>query len=204
MAVFRLPVNLTWPMAGSPGVNVWHIRTAGELDPLQPLSNAVETIHSFYDDIAMGSWGGGQAGIYAKGVTISAEEAIDVETQEAHSVDFASIAPGVTDDPAPPSLQICVSWRTSIAARRGRGRTFLGPLGKAIIGTDGTPVDAAVSMVRTACQTLVDASGGVNDYAIGVYGLQTAGGGPTSPHVLRDITGFRVNDQFAILRSRRD
>jgi hypothetical protein len=106
-------------------------------------------------------------------------------------------------------LCVCVTWRTTLVARRGTGRTFLGPLAGGSMSADGTPDDTILANVRTRSQALVDASRSDNGYAIGVYGLESPWGGvgpapSDTPRVLRDIIGYRIRDQFAVLRSRRD
>lgn len=209
MGTFRLPVNLEWNGPGSPGVNVWHFRTVNELPPFGTPQVVADALRAFYQQLAATDWGGGGAGIFPATMRINASEAVEVSTQESAPVDWTEVYVdnGVND--APPIAQICISWRTSVAARRARGRTFLGPLGAHVVAADGTPFPGVLSLVSDAAQALVTASSGVNDWAVGVYGLQNpAPQGTTDwsnlPRVLRDFTGFRITDQFAVLRSRRD
>lgn len=197
MSVWRMPVNLQWTGPGSPGANIWHFRLEAEVFDKAEFDAAVAAIHDFYQGLVNNN-------IYSPSVLIDAESAVDVETQEERVVDFGAIAPGSGGTEAPEVLQIVAGWRTSIAARRGRGRTFIGPLAASTMDPNGSVANTPRQVVVDYAQTLVDASTAANGWAIGVYGLQTSGGGPTAPRVLRDFTGVKVRDRFAVLRSRRD
>lgn len=197
MPTYRFPVNLTWTGHGSPGVNVWHFRANDAANG--PQQDCVNAIHDFYTNVA-GIRANGN-GIFAVGMQISAGEAVDVDTQEASEYDFATITNGGGSSDIPPSSQICVSWRTTVSARRGTGRTFLGPLSASAMQGDGTPDDTVLSSLRTYATALCTASKAVNLGAIGIYGRSAPG---ASTKVLRDLQSARIQDQFAVLRSRRD
>lgn len=201
---FRLPVRIDWGGPGSPGVNVWHFRCddAFATGLGSAFAAAVDAVHTFYSDLVGG---------FATGATVTCDQAIRQEDQSSLSVDFPklSAAAGAYDG-APPVLAAVVSWKTSIAARRGRGRTFVGPLQFSAMDHDGTPTANLLTGMTSAAQALVDASTGANGWAIGIYGQQNqAPKGTTSaeraalPHVIRDVTGFAIHDKWAILTSRR-
>ena len=97
---------------------------------------------------------------------------------------------------APPATALVVGWRTSSASRAGRGRTFLSPLTAAAVEGDGTVSGTQLAAVRGAAQTLIDSSTTEGDGAFGVYSQ--------SQSLLRDFVSVRVQDKFAVLRSRRD
>lgn len=204
VGTFRLPVRVGWSGAGAPGVNVWHFRCDDSLGTGlgSAFQAAVDAIHTFYSDLLNTT---------AATVTFDADAATNVADQTSHTISWTHLARGGSPYfGAPPVLAQCISWKTSIAARRGHGRTFFGPLATAQLQDDGSPLDAFQALVRTASQKLVDASTGANGWAVGVYGQQNqAPRGTTSaqraalPHVFRDITGFTLRDQWAILRSRR-
>lgn len=190
MPIFRYDVNLTWNGLGAPGVNVWHIRTTG-IDPAaSDLADAVTALTSFYEDIC-------EIGCCPAGWTAAgASQAINVE--DSSIVPLTSwtrtSAQSATDFSAP--SMVVVGLRTNTATRAGRGRKFIGPLSVEAMGSDGTVENAMLSSIRTAAATLAAASGGVNDWAIGVYSAST--------NVLRDVTAMPVRDTIATLRSRRD
>jgi hypothetical protein len=207
MPIYRVPVKLSWPRAGSPGVNVWHVRTV-ENNPGSELQTAVDALRAFYNSVNLIDLTS-SAGIFAPGTTVTLGDIVDVDSQEFATATWATVTAQTTPAAAAPALQLVVGWRTSSATRRGRGRTFLGPLQAAAVDTDGTPKAAVLSGVGAAAQTLVDASLGIANWAVGVYGLmEQAPAGTTDytglPRVLRDVTGYKVKDQFAVLRSRRD
>jgi hypothetical protein len=198
VAIYRVPIEITWPGPGSPGANVWHVRVDGVDAGL--LQTAVGALNTFYSAII---------NEYANGTTVSLGEVVDVQERTYASPSWTAIPPSAAAGAAPPHLAVVVSWRTSLARRRGMGRTFLGPLAFGGIEDDGTPNDLGLSLIRTAAQDLLDASTGGGGWAVGVWGLDTSvpeglEDTETQPHVLRDYIDFRVRDQFAVLRSRRD
>jgi hypothetical protein len=90
----------------------------------------------------------------------------------------------------------CVTWRTSLATRRGRGRTFLGPVGaNAVDSGDGTLNTGILGVIRGAATALVSASDNALNGAVGVYSELDG--------VVRDVVASTVTDQVAVLRSRR-
>lgn len=199
MPVIRVPVKIKWNGAGTPGVNVWHIRTVSELNELGAqlwqVDGALTAIKKFYDD---------HAGLRPASVVHTiGEDVVDVETDE--------IVPGVSVNTsvgsmgeayAPMAAMMVVGWRTTLSARRGRGRTFCGPLHAGVIDADGTPTQVALTTLRNAAQNLVNSSSAANGWAVGVWG-QEAQFAP-EPKVLRDVVSMQVRDTFAVLRSRRD
>lgn len=199
MAIFRIPVEITGGTLPSPAINVWHARaeTLGDIAGvgISPYDGPLGALFDFYTVMKS---------MIPAGMTITIpSQFTDVDTQEEASAD--STIPAITSTgtgSAPPGLAVTVSWKTSIAARRARGRTFVGPLCTAVLQSDGTISEAHLSSVRAACQTLLDDSLAVNGWALGVYGQQSPG--LATPKVLRDFTGFKVSDKFAHLRSRRD
>lgn len=199
MAILRVPIEQQWTGAGSPGVNVWHIRADDTLVQ-ETLDLMLAALHDFYASISS---------YFGPGWVASFEAAVDEESREAYSSTAFPTMSNTGGNAAPPALAICIGWKTNTVARRGMGRTFLGPLNGTVIELDGTISAGVVTGISTAAQALVDVSETANNGALGVYGYQNAvpkGGSrqPTDPRVIRDITGFRIRDQFAIMRSRRD
>lgn len=202
MPVYRVPIALTWTGAGSPGVNVWSVRTTTS-SPVgdAELQGALDALHTFYAGI-------GNA--FAGGTTITLGEMTVRDTSERATGTFTKITSSNASNKAAPSLQIVIGWRTSLAKRRGMGRTFIGPLGADYVGPDGSIEDGKLTGVGTNVQTLLDASlSTTNGWGLGVWGLaDSVPSNPASPasqpHVHRDIIGYKIRDQFGILRSRRD
>lgn len=203
MGTLRVPATITWAGSGSPGVNVWSVRTTGAFPPFDELDAALTAIVQFYTSLKS----------YfrpATSVTVG-PDIVDRDTLVDASRPAQVVASTGTPNPAPPSLQLCIGWRTSLRARRGMGRTFIGPLSSAQIATDGSPQDTMITAVSSAATALIAASDTANGWGVGVWGLQDKGAYdasgvllPGQPHVHRDFTGFKIRDQFAVLRSRRD
>lgn len=202
MTVWRVPINLTWPGAGSPGVNVWSIRTTSEVQSDEVnLQEALDELHNRYTSFCQ---------YMPSGSTAQLGDVVNRDTQEFGPGTWTKITSTNGSGQAPQALQMVISWRTALAARRGMGRTFIGPLGTNVMQSDGSISDTILTEVTGLAQGILNAStSGTNGWSVGVWGLQNkAPSGTTNysalPHVHRDITGFRVRDKFGILRSRRD
>lgn len=200
MGVYRIPFVLTYDDKGSPGANVWHVRTGAIGTDQANVEAAASSILTFYNDL--GSHG---ANPMREGVSWRAEAAFSEENDTV--LDLTPVkagASGTAGPDAPPVLAICISWSSTSRTRRGRGRTFLGPLNQACIQEDGTIAAAHLTVVQNAANALCARNNADNGWAVGVWGLQNSGGNAASPHVLRDFQSAKVRDQFAVLRSRRD
>ena len=198
MAIFRIPVTLNWPGSGGPGVNVFHLRTtesSGGAGNGLILDDALDVLATFVDavyDI-----------VAPTGFTWSmGDDIVDVVTKEIESATTRTGGTASTDTPAPHALAVVVGWRTSLSARRGQGRTFLGPCRKGLIDTDGTIEAGNLGNIRTHVDTFVAASNAIAGGSFAVWGQESAGA--PGVNVARDITDGRVRDIFAVLRSRRD
>ena len=201
MAVYRIPVNVTWTGPGSPGVNVFHAESA--ISPADPagLQSIVNSINAFYATLCSAT--GGQ--VFASGTSFTLGQVIDVDTQVAQTISWTTQTQansGQAD--LPPTSQICVTWRTAVAARRARGRSFLGPLAVSAANSDGGIGSGVRTKVLGAATALVGASTSATNTSFVVRGLVAAGTGPNGPRRGYLITGAAVGDQFAVLRSRRN
>jgi len=206
VAVWRLNVYGDFSNGAGRCINTWHVRT-GNLIPTEQaaINSAASALRSFYGTVA-------NLCPSLPAATWRCDFAVNVQDQTDLPVSQTSFAPVATAGGAiwaPPHLAICVSWKTSIRARRGRGRSFLGPLTGGQMQSDGTVLDASLTTLTTAATTLVNASLTDNDWALGVWGLENPAppgfGGDYNdlPHVIRDFTGFSMQDKFAVMRSRR-
>jgi hypothetical protein len=201
VTIFRVPINITFPGAGSPGVNVWHMRTVFDGGPteLAQANVLLGYLRTFYQ---------GVVGDIPIGTTLSLGTVTDVATQREIVPSFLSVA-GLGTGSAPQALCICVTWRTEVAARRGRGRTFIGPLDTSAMQSDGTIRDNLVASTKTAAAALVTSSQIATNGAFGVWGYRDAKPAgqtrdPASPRIFRDFTGSSVRDIFGLRSSRRD
>lgn len=92
-----------------------------------------------------------------------------------------------------------IGWNTGRIrnGRRMRGRTFVVPLANSAYETDGSLLPAVVTGLTTAANTLLQAAG----TELLVYGRPTP---LAADGVSGVVTGVRVPDMAAVLRSRRD
>jgi hypothetical protein len=92
-----------------------------------------------------------------------------------------------------------VTWMTGTVrrSRRVRGRTFLVPLASACYQDDGTLMQATIDDINAAALALRSQTG-----SLMVYGRPSGTG--ASDGVAAAVTGHRVADKAAVLRSRRD
>lgn len=196
MAIWRIPVELRASFLPSPAVNVWHARTDNDSDLQDALDGSpIATLWQFYNALQ---------GRFPSGLTVHfPPEAVEVTEQRAVSIAPQSAIAGASADKAPAGLAMVISWRTSLRARRGMGRTFIGPLTRnAIDPTTGLPEADDVNIVAAATDVLLADSQAANGWALGVYGQQNKG--IAEPKVLRDFTSYVISPRFAHLSSRRD
>jgi hypothetical protein len=202
MALYRVPVDVTWTGGGSPGVNVWSLRIVGA-DESAAVNDALDALATFYTATLQTYGAAGTRWTIGQGIT-------NRDTQADISEPVRTGVAGGTEDDLPASTQLVVSWRTSLRARRGMGRTFLGPLANSARDLNGTPNDGMLAGVRSAAAALIQDSSLPFGWAFGVYGLESEWDGwpapppENTPRVHRDFTSAVVKDKFAVLRSRRD
>jgi len=101
---------------------------------------------------------------------------------------------------APRPVAVAVTWKTAdfVAGRRVRGRTFLSPLSNATLQTDGTPAAATITAAQAFGAAWINM--GATDIQAGIWHRPVGGSGGS----FHAITGYQVNDKWAVLRSRRD
>lgn len=193
MPVYRTLVRTTHPILGGTGVNTFHFRTPGA-DPILPteafLQDATDALETFYGYV-VGS-------LCPSGTTVSTDGVWTMLGEDPQIVDEDgwSISATGSTNPLPPALSMCLTWRTSIASRSGRGRTFLNPLRTTIVQTNGTPTEAARTGLVNAGNALIAQFAPVTNGAFVVYS-------PTQ-NISRDLVGCSISNEFAVLRSRRD
>jgi hypothetical protein len=194
MAIYRVPVQLSWQASGAPGTNTFHVRTADVLQGNAELQLALDALEAFYT---------GLAGVFGFNATATLGEGIvdvsDPEEPRFQEMPNATVGLGASGG-SPSPLAIAVGWQTALATRAGRGRTYLGPLATGVVMSDGVSLSSTqLTNIRAAAQGLVDASSTNDGWAVGV--LSNAG---TPIQVFRDFVGTTVKNKVAVLRSRRD
>jgi hypothetical protein len=149
---------------------------------------------------------------YCSSASFTLGQVVEVTSSTIGSPTWTTLTNRTIGSVLPPALQVCISWSTTLAARRARGRTFVGPLNTLTQQTDGTPTPTHVAAIQAAADGIATRNQALNGWAVAIWGLQDkqnwplpAGTQPEDlPHVARDITGAKIRDQFAVLRSRRD
>lgn len=194
MAIWRLPIRITDQSLPDPGFNIFHVRTADGPFPEAELNQASGWLEDFYS--AMVPVFSSNTDIQFDGTVteINSDTPRVGEGLTTWKVDGTS-----TSLPLPPANCVVVGWRTTLATRSGRGRTFLGPIAANASEADGTVTATALSTIRGAAAALVDES-----TASEVLGVVSLGIWSPTRNELRDITGTVTHDRFAVLRSRRD
>jgi hypothetical protein len=193
MSIYRGTWTIADSVLGGTGTNTWHARTtagatSGEvLDTLNSLNAALGAFYVACTDIYHGG-----AVLHFDGSWVR----VDDDSDEIVRGNTNDVAIGGTTDAMPPSQCLVVGWGTSIASKSARGRSFLGPLRTSVNQDNGTPTEAARTLVEEAAADLIDSFDGIGNGALGVYSVKE--------NVIRDFTDGRVANRFSVLRSRRD
>jgi len=120
MGIYRVPVTITnLAVVSGLGANVWHVQPA--TDALVDVQAAIDGIRDFYTALA---------GRYNTSTTLvvgSRVLRIDVTPQPIIASTPRVVAGTDGGGAIPAQLANVVSWRTAIAGRSYRGRTYLGP-----------------------------------------------------------------------------
>lgn len=132
-------------------------------------------------------------------------EAAIIDEQTGSIVDYEMIVPDPTPagggDPGGYSAAsgAVVTWTTAgvVNGRRVRGRTFLVPLSGIAYQADGTLTSSALATLNEGAEEMV---GNAFESGFGIWSRPgTSGAG-----AFFEVTGWRVPDMAAVLRSRRD
>jgi hypothetical protein len=190
MPIYRMTVKTTFPGGTGAGTNTWHFRKASVIVPGP--DTMINAVKKFYDDqkALYGStykwtWDGTLTEVATSSPSL-------VAIQTGWTVQGSS---GGNMDTGPSGVGLCVTWRSAIANRRGRGRTFIAPLPAQWYQSDGTILDVNLATVRTAASALVSTSLADGNGAIQVFSHVDQIG--------RDIVTASVTDRVAFLSSRR-
>lgn len=191
MPIYRTVVETRGPMLGGVGVNTWHFRTPGSPTTDQTaLTAALAALQTFYGSYI--------TNIAPSGVTVSSPGLWIELAEEPTSVQLTpwSTASTGSNTTLPSPVALVVGWRTALAARSGRGRTFINPVRSTLVEANGTPTTSAVTSLASAGLALINDFDAPADGSFVVWS-------PTDG-VGRDYVNVAVQDKFAVLRSRRD
>lgn len=191
MSIYRYVVSLDFAAGSQHGTNTWHFRTDGvSVDREANLNALISIVSTFYSHVT--------AFVPTSYVITGPAEATEVGVADPEAVGgltgFTRTGTGGTSYGGAPAMAV-VTWRSSKASRRGRGRTFLGPMGPGMVQSDGTLDPAVRTSLLSAASELCSSSLADGNGAIGVYSQLD--------NLLRDVVSGTVTDQVAVLRSRR-
>lgn len=203
MSMMRVKARWTIPGAGT-AFSVFHFGDDGDSDISSvDASSAATKTRTFFAAVAA------VLPNVVKIDVLTDVEHIDVATGELIGVASATAQTQVvgtaasTAGWAAPS-GACVTWSTagirtvSSKPRRVRGRTFLVPLSNEAYDVDGTIKPVQLGQLQTAANNLASSGSGS---PLLVYGRPGLNGTPVGQNWA--VTGARITDQAAILRSRR-
>lgn len=156
-------VSLEYALSnGDVAVNVLHIRNDVVADFTEAEGTTIAALFdSFWDDLRP---------VIADNVSLQTITVRDASGLSAGSVDVAPTTPagGLAADPLPFSIAACVSLKTALNSRSGRGRVYLVGFTETANTSAGLIVSTTRTTITTAFSNLVAALGAA-DYELGVY-----------------------------------
>jgi hypothetical protein len=192
--VLQYRVNWSGNIGGA-GVSVLHARAGGVASDQEAADDFAAAVGDLFANLA--------SNFLPTGVSLNfASEVVELNTtsgvlEDVYAVTpHAPIAGAISGNYARPA-GVRVEWHTGaiVAGRRLQGRTFLVPAAAAIFQADGTLNDTSRAAMRTSAQAYVD-EGLTENFAPAVWS-RTHG-------ILADVVTAAIDDEVAVLRSRRD
>lgn len=108
-----------------------------------------------------------------------------------------------TDDALPPSLGLCVTWRTGLKGKQNRGRTYLTGFAEDSGNAGYWIPEIQVWAAAAFAQPLMDAFGPTSSAGYSLSVIHTmSGGSRLIPPTATPITGYTVNNTARSLRRR--
>ena len=203
MSLMRVKARWTIPGAGT-AFSVFHFGDDGDSDiSNMDATSAVDKVHAFYTALGM---------YLPNAVKIDVQA--DVEHLQVDTAELLGVASGGTKTTITGSAGATVNWAAPAGAcitwstagirtvtskpRRVRGRTFLVPLAQNAYETDGTLAAAFLTATNQAANNLRSNTTGA---PLLVYARPSET--PAVVGQVYSVTGHRLSDRVAVLRSRR-
>lgn len=175
-------------------VNVFHIRTLALPTTTAEVQAVVDVFKTFYDNLASVRQGNATMTI---GTRVVADDASNTTPPQIWGTVPRTSVIGTSSGAVPAQLAAVISWRTPLAGRSYRGRTFLGLLGGA--AQNGAVLQgSAVTTINSSAATLIS----------GLAALSVAGGGCSlavyskKANVCTDIISGTTDATYDTMRSR--
>lgn len=161
-SVYRIACNITAPNC-NPAANIYHV-TNGQTGDVG-IGAVLTAFKTFYDAIAtfFGTGTNISIGASVRDVSVTPNRIIAVSP-------LASVGSS-GGEPLPANAALVVTWRTALAGRSFRGRTYLGPSTETV-NSSGVAASGTVNTISTAANALItniDAIAGMN---FGVYAFR--------------------------------
>lgn len=174
--LFQFNVQLTGGVGTGPFMNVWYVASGGTGDIAQ-INTIGTAFANFYTAIKALFGSGISVSVPSKVVNLSSDPGILVG---ATSNVVASTGANV----APAQLAAVISLTSVVAARKGRGRKFIGPLASVVPSSSTGDLSSAN---QTTIQTAANALKTAVEATTGGWNLAIPNRQPDPPH---DLTGF--------------
>jgi hypothetical protein len=158
-SLYRIACTISAPNS-NPGANIFHVGNTNSGDT--GISTVVGHIKTFYDAIAS---------FYTTttAITIAASvRDINVTPNRIVAVSSVQSVGTSTAEILPANAALVVTWRTALAGRSFRGRTYLGPSNETV-NNGGIANATTVSTIQTAANTLITNIAAVTGFTLGVY-----------------------------------
>lgn len=145
--ITKISVAIAGGAGSPPDYNVHYITSPDQLPAT--ITAALGKFHDFYDAVKA-YFPNGQS------FTIGSQ-LLNMETTPPTVLPIAPVSVSGTDFSGycPPQCAVVVSWKTLSASRSGRGRSYIGPIGRAGETTNGTPTPAFATALQTAATALI-------------------------------------------------
>lgn len=186
MAVSAYRTTITIDGPNGQNINVFHNAKAG-VAPADFGAVAVELYTGLYTSLLS---------LYPSGYTFAIEQIIDLDSTPPTYVPFVPDPFDITPSGSLEDFRLCatIGWKTAVASRRARGRTFIGPM-------NSSSIDSATGLFTS---TVVDT---LNAAALAFTTACTLASAPLvifsrTADLIYTVTNHRVNNRTKTLRSR--
>jgi len=177
-------------VSGGPGYNVWHWdEDPGSSDDVN-VEQASGRLQAFYQALTEYMRTSTTISLQPDIIRLDSTDLLAADTWTLTGDDASS------SQSLPPATALCLTFRTAVRSRRGRGRKFLSPFSTVASEANGTPGEGFRQNVDAAAGANLVLPGDSVDGGFGVYS--------SADGLIRRYTAAIVPNEWAVLRSRRD
>jgi hypothetical protein len=174
-------VQLTGVPGSGPDYNTFHIIDGSAAITLAAFQAAVTDLTAFYNAIKS---------LYPSGITITVGSSCEglVPPVPIFPVTPSTVTSGVGNAVAAPQVCMIGTWRTALAGRAYRGRTYIGPLQASVVN-GATPSSTWITTLQGAMTALLAAAASASVYDLAVYSRKNNTLDPVQSGVARGYFG---------------